>query len=128
MSRSLAHEKWRRANENLNAARVCLDNELYADSISRSYYAAYHIASAVLLTLGVSAKTHRGVRSQFGLHIVTPGLIERNWGSEFGDLQDLRIAADYDVVRRFSEPNARDVLGIAEAFVNRMGPLVGTDG
>lgn len=117
-------EEWRRANESLDAARVCLVNELYADSISRSYYGAYHAASAALLTLGVSARSHRGVRSQFGLHIVTPGLVERNWGSEFGDLQDLRIAADYDVARRFNEANARYVLDSAEAFVNRMRPLM----
>ena len=124
MSRTLAHERWRRVNESLSAARVCLDSELYADSISRSYYGAFHAASAALLTLGVIARTHRGVRSQFGLHIVTPGLIERNWGSAFGDLQDLRIAADYDVERRFSESNARYVLDSAEAFVNRMRLLL----
>ena len=124
MNTDLTHDEWRRANESLAAARVCLDNELNADSISRSYYAVFHAASAALHTLGVIPGNHRGVRIQFGLHIARPGLVEGNWGSQIGNLHALRNSADYHVVRRFSEFDARDAYDRAEAFVNRMRPLV----
>ena len=80
MNVDLAREEWRRANECLAAARVCLDNELNADSISRSYYAVFHAASATLHTLSIILGNHRGVRMQFGLHIARPGLVEGSLG------------------------------------------------
>lgn len=128
MSVDLAREEWRRATESLSAARVCLDSELNADSISRSYYAVFHAASAVLHILNVRAKSHRGVGSLFNLHAVRQGLVEQEWGSEIGYLHALRNSADYNVGRRFSESDALDAFVRTEAFMNRMRPLVGTDG
>ena len=125
MSINLAREELRRADESLTAARVCLDNGLNADSISRSYYAVFHAAKAALYhEKGIAPKKHNTVRGQFGQYIVKPGLVERYWGSKIGELSDLRGDADYDVAERFSESEASEALDDAEAFVKRMRPLV----
>ena len=85
-----------------------------------------HAAKAALEIRDVSADSHQGVRNQFGLYIVRPGLVEPAWGSEIGRLNILRVVADYDVMETFTESNARYVLDSAEAFVNRVRPLVGS--
>ena len=128
MSADLARAEWRRANESLNAALLCLNNGLNADAVSRAYYSVMHTAKAVLEIRDVSVDSHQGVRNQFGLHLVGPGLVEPNWGSEIGRLNILRLVADYDVEVTITESDARDAFHSAEAFVNRMRPVVGTDG
>ena len=124
MSADVARAEWRRANESLAAALLCLNNGLNADAISRAYYSVIHAAKAVLEIRDVSADSHQGVRNQFGLHIVRPGLVEPNWGSEIGRLNTLRVVADYDVMEAFTESDARDAYDGAEAFVNRMRSLL----
>ena len=128
MSVDVAQAEWRRANECLTAALLCLNNGLNADAISRAYYAVVHAAKAVLEIRDVSADSHQGVRNQFGLYIVRPGLVESIWGSEIGRLNTLRIVADYDVMATFTESDARESYNSAQAFVNRMRPLMGSDG
>jgi uncharacterized protein (UPF0332 family) len=45
-----------RAAELLNVSRVNLEHGFSADSINRSYYAMFHAATSVLLSLGVERK------------------------------------------------------------------------
>ena len=127
MSADVAQAEWRRANESLTAALLCLNNGLDADAISRAYYSVVHAAKAALEFRDVSADSHQAVRNQFGLYIVRPGLVEPVWGSEIGRLNILRLVADYDVLATITESDARDSYDRAEAFVNRMRPLVGLD-
>ena len=87
-----------------------------------------HAAKAALEIRDVSADSHQGVRNQFGLHIVRPGLVEPVWGSEIGRLNILRVVADYDVMATVTESDAREAFASAEAFVNRMRPMVGSVG
>ncbi|MEF8880569.1 MAG: HEPN domain-containing protein [Candidatus Nanohaloarchaea archaeon] len=47
-------------------AKVLLENEAFADSISRSYYAMSNSAKALLKTEGSSPRTHQGVNSELG--------------------------------------------------------------
>ena len=124
MSADVARAEWRRANESLAAALLCLDNGLNADAISRAYYAVMHAAKAALEIRDVNADSHQGVRNQFGLHIVRLGLIEPVWGAEIGRLNTLRIVADYNAMSMITESDARDAYGSAEAFMNRVRTLL----
>ncbi|NEQ55000.1 MAG: HEPN domain-containing protein, partial [Leptolyngbya sp. SIO3F4] len=45
-----------RADAALQAAQVLLDNQLLDDAASRTYYAAFYAASALLLSKGLSFK------------------------------------------------------------------------
>ena len=45
---------------------------------NRLYYAAFHMASALLLDKGIVAKTHSGVIHLIGAKFVTQGLLERD--------------------------------------------------
>jgi len=57
-----------RAKEALTAAKNLFEDGLFADSISRAYYAIFHAARAVLLTKEIDTDTHSGAISMFGLH------------------------------------------------------------
>ena len=117
--------EWERAQDSLGIALIGLRDGYYANSISLSYYAILHAAKAALQLYSISAESHSAVRRLFGLHLVNPGLIESQWGREIGDSVDLRISADYDVMMKFDESDARDACERAQAFLDRIRALLG---
>ena len=124
MSRESAIAEWRRATESMGAARSCHRDGYYADSVSRAYYAILHAAKAALQLHGVTAESHAGVKRMFGQHLVKSGLVEPEWASALGDSADERIASDYDPKLHFDEADAREACDRANAFLDRIHPLL----
>ena len=116
--------EWKRAKESLGAARSCLRDEYYADSISRAYYAILHAAKAALELYGVSAERHTAVRRMFRLHLVETGLVEEQWADAIALSSDQRIHSDYDIGLVYSEADARESCESARSFLNRIHPLL----
>ena len=52
--------------------------------------------------------------------LVRSGLLEGIWGSEIGQLYDLRVRADYNVEVEFSAVYAREVYQRAARFLERI--------
>ena len=103
---------------------VCRSNGLYADAVSRAYYAVMHGAKAALESRQVSVTNHRGVRSRFALHFVRPGLVEREWSSYIVNSFKARVAADYDATALFDEADAQEACDTAAAFLARIRELL----
>jgi uncharacterized protein (UPF0332 family) len=97
-----------RGAESLRAADVCLSVRLWDDAVSRGYYAAFHLVSALLLTEGLEARRHHGVHDLFFLHFVKPGRVPPKLARLFGALQKHREQADYSRAFRFDEEGARE--------------------
>jgi uncharacterized protein (UPF0332 family) len=92
----LVKYRLQRANETLNEARINMEQELWRVGINRLYYAVFYAVTALLTTRDVSAKTHKGVRQQFGLLYMTTGLIPKDPGDCFSELFERRHSGDYD--------------------------------
>jgi uncharacterized protein (UPF0332 family) len=56
------------AREKLTAAKDLLENKHYKDSVSRSYYAIFTAARALLATRQLDSSKHSGVISFFNQH------------------------------------------------------------
>jgi uncharacterized protein (UPF0332 family) len=128
MNRALVLGEWKRAAESLGAAESCRRDGYCADSVSRAYYAILHAAKAALYLRGVTAESHAAVKRLFGLHLVTTGLVEAEWGSFAGETLDLRLAADYDVETSFSEMDAREEYDRGRSFLVRIRALLLANG
>jgi uncharacterized protein (UPF0332 family) len=63
------------AREKLTAAKDLLENKHYKDSVSRSYYAIFTAARALLATRQLDSSKHSGVIGLFNQHFVKTGLI-----------------------------------------------------
>jgi uncharacterized protein (UPF0332 family) len=111
---------WKRAQDSLRAAEVLHGQALYADAVSRSYYAVMHAARAALLANGVVAESHNAVRRLLGQHLVKPGLIEPEWARILGVEQDRRISADYDTETVWDEEGSNRLLIDARRFLERI--------
>ncbi len=73
------------------------ENSMYEDAISRSYYAMYHAAMAVLFLKGIKTKTHKGLIMKFGLEFVSKGYVDDMLGKAFSTAREEREYADYNI-------------------------------
>ena len=99
-----------RGEESLRAAQLLFEQGLWRDSISRSYYAAYHMVRALLLTLGLESRSHAGAQSLFSLHFVKKGILEPKYARILSKAQKFREESDYDPVSEFIKEDASERL------------------
>lgn len=61
-----------KADKNLQAAKVCFENELYDATANRAYYAAFQAAVAALASQGVKKERldHKWVQAQFNARFI----------------------------------------------------------
>jgi uncharacterized protein (UPF0332 family) len=87
-----------KAKENISAAELLFDNELYNASANRAYYAAFHAARAALAAIGVETEaiSHPAAQSQFNAELIRRRKIyPSRLKSYLSNLQDERNTADY---------------------------------
>jgi uncharacterized protein (UPF0332 family) len=86
-----------RSHDEIAAAGMLSRAGFAAQAVSRSYYAAFYAAEAVLLSLGESRSKHAGVISALGqLGVKQQGLDEQA-GRLLRSLFDRRSYADHDL-------------------------------
>ena len=120
MNRNLVLAEWLRAYASLQAAENLTRDSLYADAVSRAYYAILHAAKAGLHVHDVAAESHAAVRRMFGLHLIKSEEIESKWSAYLTASLDDRLAADYDVETEFSRKEATTECVRAREFLKRI--------
>jgi hypothetical protein len=106
-----------RAETNLNAARDLLDKEYYDIAASRSYYAAFYSASALLLSKEQDTNKHSGVIALIHQHFVKTGKLDKEQGKNLNWLFELRGVGDYGVSVHVASGEAYRAVKVAEDFL-----------
>ncbi len=96
-----------RAEEKLRAARLLLEGGAWGDAASRSYYAAFHAVSAVLLSRGESYSTHAQLLGRVNKEFIQTGIFPREFTKLLTRLFEDRQSGDYDVEPGLTETEAR---------------------
>ena len=104
----------------LGSAKLLLQSDYRADSVSRSYYAILHAAKSALFVHDIATYNHTAVRSMFGLHLVRTGEIEREWARDLAESSDDRLMADYSLHTHFSRDETKHEYERAKAFLERI--------
>ena len=91
---------------------------------NRLYYAVYHMAQALLLDKGLSAKKHAGTIHIIGQQFISVGLIGKTYGRLFSRLYELRQSGDYDDMFDATEEQVMPYFGQVEKFICEMETLV----
>ena len=107
-----------KARVKLAAAEDWLAQGKYFDEIvSRCYYAAFHAAQAMLATEGLTANTHQGIVSLFGLHFAKTGKVNPRLGRYLNNLKDDRESGDYDVYSGLDRSDAENAVRETREFL-----------
>jgi len=108
-----------RAYDSLGSAKLLLDNDYYDSSISRSYYAMFYAAEALLLTKNLKFSSHKSVISLFGEHFVRSGIFPSELGRDLSKAFDERLTGDYGFKSMMTKETA-------ETAIKRAGNFAGT--
>ena len=112
-----------RAFTALEQARMNIQMNCLEVTANRLYYAAYYAVSALLIANKIPTHSHEGSVTQFGLHFVQTGKVEREDGKLLSHLLTMRIKGDYS--DRFGL-NSEDILPYVmptEAFIKKISSM-----
>ena len=86
-----------RSERTLEAAQVLAEHGYWRDVLSKTYFAMFYAASALLASKGISRSKHSGIHSALGQYFVKPGLIEPQYSRMLINAFNVRLDSDYDV-------------------------------
>lgn len=112
-----------RANTALEQAKLNLQMNCLEVTANRLYYAAYYAVSALLIANRIPAHSHEGNVTQFGLHFVKTGLVDREDGKLLSHLLTMRIKGDYSDRFGLTEADVIPYVEPTEAFIKKIAAL-----
>ncbi|WP_297487895.1 HEPN domain-containing protein [Thermococcus sp.] len=107
----------RKAEERLKATEELLERGHYAFAISSAYYTMFYCARALLLSKGITPKSHAGVHAQLGEEFVKSGEMPPRLYTGYSKALNMRHTADYDAFVEYTERGAREVVEYAREFL-----------
>lgn len=116
-----------RAETCLAEARALAGGAFPYGAASRAYYAVFHAARALVFSVGLEAKTHKGVVSTLGDHFVRPGRLTPAMGRLISRMQRDREDADYATGAVFTDDEAAQMIADAAAFLAEARHLLAAD-
>jgi uncharacterized protein (UPF0332 family) len=122
--KDLGLARLKRSKQHLKSARDLLQNDDFADSISRSYYAIFQAARALLALQEVESRKHSGVISLFNRHFVKTRKVDKQLGVILKDARRSREMADYTELAEFSRDDAQEQIADAEVFIRSVESLI----
>lgn len=109
-----------RAKRYLKSAEILLEEGDYESSVSRTYYAMFYSAQAMLLTKNLSFSSHKAIISAFGEYFVKTGIFSREMGREFNKAFEKRQIGDYEYTFVITKEEAEEMLGNGKTFVEKI--------
>jgi uncharacterized protein (UPF0332 family) len=114
-----------KAVDNIRAAKLLAEDELYDISISRAYYAMFYIAEAFLSGEGLTFSKHSAVISAFGSHFAKTKRLPAKFHRYLIEGENSRNVADYDTEGGLSKDEASVQIGRAEEFMEFAEKMLG---
>ena len=99
-----------KAYESFADAKLLAENGSWNAAVNRLYYACYYGVSALLLHKDVTTQTHTGLKTQFNLLFVKPGIVSIEKGRLYADLMDLRQKGDYGDMFDFDKESVEPLI------------------
>lgn len=108
-----------KAHSKLQSAQLLFKEELFEDSLSRSY-AMFTAAKAFLALKKLDSRKHSGIISLFNQHFVKLNIVDKSLGRILMNAKDFREESDYGDYVSISREDAEAQLTNAEFFVSNI--------
>jgi len=105
------------AKDKIESAEILFKYRKYDDTVSRAYYAVFHCAQALLISIGIKAESHSGVRHLFGLHFIKNKKFAKKFGRYLRVLKDERENGDYGIFTLINKKDAKEAIKQAKEFL-----------
>lgn len=106
-----------KANDCIESAELNLKEGFYDAAVNRSYYAVFDALTALLLSKGITVKSHSGAIQQFALHFIKENIFEEKMQEILIYCFQKRQKGDYDLYSDLSELEANESLEKAKYYL-----------
>lgn len=117
---NLAKYRIEKAKDCIKASKLLIDENMYADSANRSYYAIFHSMNALCALRSVGYKKHSGVLSDFNMNYVKENLIEVEYSKIAKNAFSVRTKSDYSDFYIVSKQDVIEQYDGAVKFVDKI--------
>ena len=114
-----------KARESIEAAGVLLREGFAGFSASRSYYAMFYTAGAILLRQDLAFSSHAAVHAAFGREFAKPGVVPRIYHQRLVEAFVFRQAGDYSTGHSIHSDVAGELIHQARDFLAFAENLLG---
>ncbi|MBI4802081.1 MAG: HEPN domain-containing protein [Elusimicrobia bacterium] len=108
----------KKAQEDIKAAEMLVVGEMRRIAVSRTYYAMFYAAEALLLAKGLSFSSHKGVISNFGKEFIKTGAFDKKFQKMLSNAFGLRQNCDYELLPEIDQKKATQTLQNAKEFLS----------
>lgn len=96
----------------------------WSGAANRLYYAVFHAVNALLIHDGHEINTHKGSHALFGLHYIKTGVLPKEYGRLYNQLQSMREEGDYNCAYEVSKEELNDRIVPARQLIDDIGRMV----
>ena len=97
---------------------------LWDNIANRLYYVAFHAVSALLINDKHPAGTHQGAVVMLHQHYVKTGILSKEDGAFYSQLQTLREKSDYNCTYYATEEDTAPRIALTESFIEKVIGLI----
>lgn len=108
-----------KAESAIAAAELLFENGFWGETLSRLYYANFHIASALPTQRKLNPKTHEGVKAFFNKEFILTGIFEKEMSKFYSNLLNRRFEADYENFAIIDEVEIPEFFEKAKQFLQK---------
>jgi len=112
--------RFHRSEESLDEALILAKNGSWNAVINRLYYSCFYAVISLLLKNGIETQSHEGARTQFGLHFIKTGKIDKTHGKLFTKLFDYRQKGDYGDLFDYDEKLVKPLIEQVKEFIGEL--------
>jgi uncharacterized protein (UPF0332 family) len=113
-----------RAEASIEAARKLAEDGFFDFSASRSYYASFYAATALILSEEMEFGKHSGVIAAIHRHFIKTGKLEKEYGRNLNWLFELRAVGDYGVTAHVPPEDVLKAIEDAASFLEKVQSLL----
>jgi len=116
-----------RAEHALEVAEALMESGYFPDAASKTYYAMFYAAQALLKSRGIDVVKHSAVESAFGYHFAKTRKIDPRFHQMLITARRSREVADYSIQEEIVESVASLKLEQGRAFVTRISEFISAE-
>ncbi|NOX48167.1 MAG: HEPN domain-containing protein [Chlorobi bacterium] len=116
--------RFHRSEDSFDDALILAEKGKWNTVVNRLYYSCFYAVIALLLENEIETHSHDGARSQFGLHFIKTGTIDKRYGKLFTKLFDFRQKGDYGDLYDYDEEIVKPLIEEVKNFIEEIGKQI----
>lgn len=117
-SKNITNSYLEKSKKSLKSAKVLIENKLYEDSISKTYYSVYHSLLALLFRVGIKCENHTASI------IIFKELFDKEIGNKIKQIKKERIRTDYYTDIKITKKTSKDLYKNAENITIKLRNII----